>query len=293
MNDILQLPIKKYVIIGGRALGVRQTKDIDVICHRKDIDVKTTSGDDYLVSFEFNGNRIECLLADKMESLQQILNSYLTSKIAFPVHQWVIKKGHIVYESYQTFDKHIHDIAILKRICEHGPHKDLSNFDSLVKLHRKCTRQMKKIIKTPKLTGVSKDAFFDDYVDKYYEHDFLHECVAHKERPMFSYMQKDSTEVTCHKDMWDTFTHQEKIWCVLEESYVIAIERFIVPQRIAKKPPIKPIIAFKQALYKICTTLCSGWFREFAIDNYYEIFNSHNKNFVNDCFKKIEQHTCM
>ena len=32
-------------------------------------------------------------------------------------------------------------------------------------------------------------------------------------------------------------------------------------------------IACDKALEKVCTTLTSGWFRDFAIDNYPEIFN--------------------
>jgi hypothetical protein len=30
-------------------------------------------------------------------------------------------------------------------------------------------------------------------------------------------------------------------------------------------------LGYNKALNKVCTTLCKGWFREFAIDNYPEV----------------------
>ena len=38
--------------------------------------------------------------------------------------------------------------------------------------------------------------------------------------------------------------------------------------------------AFDWALMRICTNLCSGWFREFATNNYFIIKKLYNKNYV-------------
>lgn len=118
----------------------------------------------------------------------------------------------------------------------------------------------------------SKDDFFDDYVDKKYDHDYLHELVAYNEKPLYTYLQRDSSSAWCEKDLWDKFNTLNKIQCVAEEAQVIAIERFLVPsdwQYSSRQ-------AYLKALDKVCTTLCSGWFREFAIDHYPEVFDLYD-----------------
>ena len=66
----------------------------------------------------------------------------------------------------------------------------------------------------------------------------------------------------------------DKIKCVAEEACVITIERYILPTlkgKINKNNQLDFRKGLKWSLYRICTTLCSGWFREFAIWNYEEI----------------------
>jgi hypothetical protein len=281
----LNLPItNKYLVVGSYLLPFRQSKDIDVICYKDDIQVPTI-GDDYLVSFIHNNTKVECLLADKCESLQFILKEYYYTSYDL---LYAIKKGHIIYPS-KDWDKHIHDLHILKTIIYSEKFQNVEHYNDtlpkLIKLHRKSTQERYNLT-TPRLKGVSKEEFFDDYVTKYYEHDWLHTLVAHKDKPMYSYMQKDDT-VECHKDLWnDNFTHINKIQCVLEESYVIAMERWLIPmlKGVTTNTLVRmtPRIAFKQALQKVCTTLCSGWFREFAIDNYFEIWRYYNDNYFDN-----------
>lgn len=80
--------------------------------------------------------------------------------------------------------------------------------------------------------------------------------------------------VWCEKDKWELFTHEQKINCVREECFVIAIERYLMWR---KNYPAK--FAFMEALYRVCTTLTSNWFRDFAIENWPEIHN-HDYDFV-------------
>lgn len=109
-----------------------------------------------------------------------------------------------------------------------------------------------------------KDDFFDDAVTKKYDHDYLHELVAFNDVPMYTKMLRGDGTVWCNKDVWDTFSHLEKLQTVAEEVMVIAIERFMIP----KEWDFNSRIAYNRALKKVCTTLCKGWFRDFAIDNY-------------------------
>ena len=115
----------------------------------------------------------------------------------------------------------------------------------------------------PNLNQSVKD-FFDDAVKKTYSHDWLHELFAVYSKPMYTQMQRNPESAWCEKDMWDNFMSFEKIACVAEESSVIATERFLIPSN--WQTPEK--LAYMKSLEKVCTTLCSGWFRDFAIDNY-------------------------
>ena len=121
----------------------------------------------------------------------------------------------------------------------------------------------------PKLNK-SNDEFFDDPVKKVYDHDFLHELYAYEDRPMFEKLKRPEQFdlAWCTKDLWDKLSQTQKLQCVAEETYVIATERFMVPNN--WNYPTKKAYYF--ALKKVCTTLTSGWFRDFAIDNFSEVF---------------------
>jgi hypothetical protein len=55
----------------------------------------------------------------------------------------------------------------------------------------------------------------------------------------------------------------EQVRCVIEEAMVIGIERKLIPGLTDD-----PSIAYAYGLMRLSTTLSSGWFREFCIDNY-------------------------
>lgn len=80
-------------------------------------------------------------------------------------------------------------------------------------------------------------------------------------------MQDDPSKAWCSKEKFNSFFHSQKLQCVAKEAYVIATERFLVP----KDWNFPTKLAFYLSVNKICTTLCSGFFRDFAIDNYEEV----------------------
>lgn len=118
----------------------------------------------------------------------------------------------------------------------------------------------------PKLNK-SLDDFFTDGVKKLYDHDWLHELYAYYDEPLYKRLQRDPHSAWCSEDLWDKLNYSDKERCVAEEVQVIATERFLVPNdwNFSCKR------AYLQALDKVCTTLCSGYFRDFAIDYYPEI----------------------
>lgn len=110
--------------------------------------------------------------------------------------------------------------------------------------------------------------FFDDDVsNQVFVHDDIHEAVAHRKRPMFHYIRVAEDRVTCDRRKWDALLVEDKARCVLEEAYVIALERGIIPFLFQQKKPATAESAFGWAMMRICTTLTSGWFRDFATEN--------------------------
>jgi len=119
----------------------------------------------------------------------------------------------------------------------------------------------------------------------------LHEIVAFGDRPLFEKCKIDLSKAKLNKELFDNFTCEEKINLVKEETAVITIERYIVSfliNNINRKYGMFDNIfnAFtKVAIEKICTTLTSGWFRDYAIDNYLEI--TFDKEYTQKIYKKL------
>lgn len=123
----------------------------------------------------------------------------------------------------------------------------------------------------------SKEDFFDDAVTKVYDHDYLHELVAYYNKPLYTRLLRDTTLAWCDEDKWEQLSDHDKSLCVAEEVQVIAIERFMIP----KDWKCWYKLAYMKSLEKVCTTLCSGWFRDHAIDNYPAILELVDESRIN------------
>ena len=124
--------------------------------------------------------------------------------------------------------------------------------------------------------------FFNNAVKQVYDHDYLHTLVSHYDEPLYKRMQTPEHEVWCEKSLWDTFSFDDKCKAVAEETYVIALERFLIP---GIKTYNKQ--AFLLALSKVCTTITKGWFRDFAIDNYPSIIDRYNNEILKSSLSKL------
>ena len=133
----------------------------------------------------------------------------------------------------------------------------------LVKAREKITLERARQ-RNPSLM-MDNTSFFDDSVKKKYDHDWLHERVAYYDRPLYERLKYSHRMdlAWCERDLWDQLSFEDKLKCVAEETTVIALERFLLPgvDRFPK-------VAYNKALKKVCTSLTSGWFREFAIWNW-------------------------
>jgi hypothetical protein len=128
-----------------------------------------------------------------------------------------------------------------------------------------------------------KDGFFDTKGVTYiYDHDSIHRAVSFYKKPLYINYLKENESVLCDKNKWEILTYEDKCKAVLEEAYVIAIERYL--SKNSKKTRLE---AFETGLEKICTTLCKGWFREFAYENYRTILNMYSNNFYDKFVKDL------
>lgn len=284
------------LIVGSKALKYhfpnfpRSSRDIDVIGYESDVDyLKDILKPESIVQYEyttllkniqnktdvFDTDSVEVLLVEKSESLQKYLDYDKGKTFASVEVLFSLKKSHIHFPI--KFKKHIHDFCFLNEQVD-----GIDILEDITQLNYKETEKRHGKLKTPSLNK-SVDDFFGqskDYVTSYFVHDDMHKVMAHYDIPLFEKMQKDRTIVKCEEDNWRVFPYEDKCLCVLEEAYVIALERKILPMIFGGGKGYTSLEAFDWALMRICTTLCSGWFRNFATKNYFVIKTLYNPNYV-------------
>lgn len=123
----------------------------------------------------------------------------------------------------------------------------------------------------PKLNVGKSDFFKDDIYT--YDHDSIHESVAIKGIPAYRSYMVDGAEVMTSKDKFFACDRETQLLGVYEEACVLALERCLIPFP-GKASPEK---AFMMAIEKVCTSITSGWFREFAWENYLDVIKLYRK----------------
>lgn len=298
------------LVVGSKALNYhfpqfkREVKDIDIIGNSDDIKylINTLNPEKVLDNHNittllniqnpnefFNTKNVEVLNSDNSESLKEYIK-YETKdgklgsglRYASPEVLLSLKKSHIHFPI--KFQKHIKDYNLLLDILKED------KLNNITKINFKETEDRFGKLKTPSLKK-STSKFFDQsegYVKYFYVHDDIHQVMSHYDRPIYEDMQTNSESAWCQKDLWENFTFEKKAKCVLEEAYVIALERKIIPMLNGIGDVVSSKKALEWSLMRICTTLCSGWFRQFATDNYIKISEYINYQYVQK-FLEAEQ----
>lgn len=186
--------------------------------------------------------------------------------IATPEDVMTIKLSHLPYDIF--WRKHSSDYLVLK--MKYGYEVNYSLYEKL-KPYWKEKHGNKTYLSLYK----TKDQFFDDFVEKKFEHDWLHELVAYPNKPIYTECLKDGQQVAIDKKKFDGIIHDKKIKMFREEMCVIALERWVIPS----KKEISFIEAWSRSVHKTVTALTKGWASEFICENL-ELFVKPNLNDV-------------
>lgn len=128
----------------------------------------------------------------------------------------------------------------------------------------------------PNLNQDKKGFFSGDMIQYVYDHDNIHEVVALGERPAYTYFKKDDSQVAVDRAKWDLLPESVKLASVVEESYVLALERSQIPH----PGVLTAFQSFQVALGKVCTSITSGWWREYAWEHYNEALALYDDTYV-------------
>lgn len=198
-----------------------------------------------------------------VEGYQYIVNNNKDSKFVDPDFLYTIKVSHAAWDV--QWDKTMFDIEFLKS-------KECSLDTKLYKLLYKdweVVHNKKKIN-----LKMKNQEFFGPHVSREYDHDWLHEQLAYYDEPMHNKIRPDKDSSWCSKKLWDNLSEEDKLICALEETWVIAMERFIfkgMPPRFSKIKALKLLI----------TSATKGWFNLYLIEHFDELRKTDNDLWLN------------
>lgn len=110
-------------------------------------------------------------------------------------------------------------------------------------------------------------AFFTDAVTRFYDHDSLHDTVAHYDRPLWMEVLADGQSVKMDMNKVWALPFDDQVKLFREEVYATALERWLVPAWTAGQD-FSPTMAYLWALRKTITSLTKGKSSRFMIENY-------------------------
>ena len=217
------------------------------------------------IEFEIANNN------NSTEQLIDILNFtiYRYDTYIPPFIVLALKMSHRYLKNSPHFKKTMDDIIELKKLGYVIPEK----LKGWLKYREKETYDYSH----PKLNRTKFD-FFDTAtgIQYVYDHDSIHESVKHFSHPAYTLIKENQTDVFCSKEKFFSLPETIKLFTVLEESYTLALERSQIPNNFE----VDRKKSFMIALEKVCTSISSGWWREYAYDNYYQVLELYDEGYV-------------
>lgn len=149
-------------------------------------------------------------------------------------------------------------------------------------------RQKETLSYNHPVLDTTKNKFFKDDIYTY-DHDTIHEAVALFGAPAYTNYMKDGSQVMVDKEKFFALPEEIKLAGVYEETCVLALERSQIPNEFK----ISTEQSFRLALEKVCTSITSGWFREYAWENYHKVMGIHKKLGVSDYVHRFKKNQDM
>lgn len=208
-------------------------------------------------------------------STNEELLEYCKGKASAPLNVlYALKMSHRYLRNSPFFVKTRNDIMQMRRLGAEIP-DDLQDW---FKRREKETYDYSH----PSLAQNKQSFFSGDGVTYKYDHDSLHEAVAMFGEPLYRRYQKDGEQVACDREKWEALLPQDKQCAVAEEAAVLALERSLIPF----PGTWNEYQAFRFALEKVCTSITSGWFREYAWEHYDKILDLFSDYPFKEMFEK-------
>lgn len=259
-------------------------KDTDYFCYRIDCPFDLTKFEESICNFLYTDkiNRREVFIVDNCPPLQWVLKNNINPTYIDLSNLLLLKSAHKYFYlgKYKKSFKHLTDYSrLLKLIFLSSNQKKISEQYTQWLIEWAYFNDS-RLLHFPKLDK-SKNQFFNISVNYYVDHDYLHELVAIEDKP--AYTKCLTGEVMFSNKLFNLLDYQSKINMALEESFVLALERCIIPMFKGETylPAITPEEAFKYSLTRVSTNIASGNFRAFAADNFCQIYEEYLNKHIN------------
>jgi hypothetical protein len=118
--------------------------------------------------------------------------------------------------------------------------------------------------------------FFKDNVKRQYIHDDLHRAIAYYDAPLFERIKDDITMAMTSKDRFLKLTHEDQLRLCREETFVTALERFLIPAEFR----MSTTEAYHKGIKKLIVSMTRGWFPKFIIENWIDLCKKSDYDYV-------------
>ena len=189
---------------------------------------------------------------------------------------YAIKMSHRYLRNSPHFLKTRRDIMQMRKL---GANMDDPVLYEIFKLREKETYNYKH----PVLDQNKAGFFSGDGVNYIYDHDTIHEAVMLNDKPAYMNYIVEGADVMTSKEKFFNCPREIQLLGVYEETCVLALERSQIPNNFE----IDPRNSFVTALVKVCTSITSGWFREFAWENFDEVIKIYRANGESDYINRF------
>lgn len=182
--------------------------------------------------------------------------------VAHPAELYTMKVSHASWDlPNNSWPKHMHDIVWLKA---RGARLVPEMWTILQEIWK--DRHGRPKVNLNQESG----AFFTDAVVRIFDHDSIHDTVAHYERPLWIEVLKDGESVAMDMAKVWALDPGDQVRLFREEVYATALERWLIPAW-ERGERFSPTLAYMLALRKTITSLTKGQSSRFMIENY-EVF---------------------